>query len=58
MILNMTECFAETLEMDDLPFTKITNGVTNVRIFHHPQNIVIGCAGLLFCCGSAKTEYY
>ena len=49
-ILNPSECFAETLEMHNLTFTKETYRVGNFRIFNESENIVIGASCFLFCC--------
>ena len=42
--------FAETLEVNDLPFTQEFDHIVNIRIIGQPQDVVIGDPGLLFCC--------
>ena len=42
--------FAETLEVNDLPFTQEFDHIVNLRIIGQPQDVVIGDPGLLFCC--------
>ena len=42
--------FAEPLEMNDLALSEESNGVNNVGVIYHSQNIVIGGAGFLLCC--------
>lgn len=49
-ILNVTECFTETLEVYYLALTKESYCVLYIRVINKPQDIVIGCACLLFCC--------
>ena len=47
--LNQAEAFTETLEMDYLSCPKETDGICNLRdIFHHPEDIIVGGACLLF----------
>ena len=42
--------FAETLEVNDLPFTQEFDHIVNIRIIGKTQNIVVGGACLLLCC--------
>ena len=50
IILDYAKPFAEPLEMNDLALSEESNGVNNVRVIYHSQNIVIGGAGFLLCC--------
>ena len=56
-VLDGFQRLAEALEMDDLPFTQKTDGRDHVRVVHQTQNIVIGGAGFLLCCGFAGTTF-
>ena len=40
-------CFAEPLEMDDLPLPQEPDGIVDVRVIAQAQDIVVGKAGLL-----------
>lgn len=49
LLLHGSQCFTETLEMDYLSCPKETDGICNLRdIFHHPEDIIVGGACLLF----------
>lgn len=53
-----TLCFTETLEMDYLSCPKETDGICNLRdIFHHPEDIIVSGACLLFCCNHIRTTF-
>ena len=41
-------CFAEPLEMDDFPLPQEADGIADIVIFHHAQDIIVGSAGFLF----------
>jgi len=49
-------CFAETLEVDDFTFAEEFDHITNVRVIHKPQNVVVGYSRLLFPCESGKDK--
>lgn len=49
MVLDNPEPFPKPLEMHDFPRTQEPDGVCNFLVFHQPQDIVIGTAGLLLC---------
>lgn len=49
MILNVSQGFTETLEVDDLPFAQETDRITDFGIFYDAENIVISAPGFLFC---------
>ena len=56
--LNQAEAFTETLEMDYLSCPKETDGICNLRdIFHHPEDIIVGGACLLFWGDLVSTTY-
>lgn len=49
LLLHRTQCFTETLEMNHLSCPKETYGICNFRdVFHHPEDIIVGGACLLF----------
>ena len=48
MILDDTQTFTETLEMNDFTFPQITNGIADLRIFYKAKNIFIGAPCFLF----------
>lgn len=54
MFLNIAENLTKALEVDNLPFAQEADGIGNIRIFHHAENIFIGAAGFLFCCQILK----
>ena len=49
MVLDVAQDFTETLEMDDLPFPQEPDGIADLRVFHHAEDIVIGDTRFLFC---------
>ena len=49
VILNISQGFAESLEMYDLALSQVSDRIYNIRIIHHPQDIVVSRSGLLFC---------
>ena len=49
MILYEPQAFTESLEVYDLPLPQEADGVANFRVFHQPENVVIGAPGFLFC---------
>lgn len=57
-ILGDAKRFTESLEMDDFPYTEIADGVTDIRVFYHTKDIVVGGAGFLFCCNCERTTYH
>ena len=40
-------CFAEPLEVDDLPLTQESDGIADIRVIAQTQDVVVGYAGLL-----------
>ena len=56
-VLHQPQCFAEALEMDDFPGAKEPDGVGDIRIVAHAQDIVVGKAGLLLCCDRVRTTF-
>ena len=42
--------FTEPLEVYDLPLPQEFYDIVHIRIVRKPQDVVIGHAGLLFCC--------
>ena len=50
-------CFAEPLEMDDLPFPQKTDDVVHVRIVGQAEDVVVGKAGFLLCGDLARTTF-
>ena len=49
MLLCPTESVGESLVMHDLALAEILDGISDVGVIHQPQNVVVGCARLLFC---------
>ena len=47
MILRVSQGFSEALEMYDLARSQETDRVADVGVFHHPQDVIVGAAGLL-----------
>ena len=58
MLLNIPQGFAETLEVDDLPFPQKTDWVAHFRVFYDSEDIVVGGAGFLLCCQILKQIGY
>ena len=50
MFLNITENFTKALEVDNFPFAQKADGIGNLRVFNHAENIFVGAAGFLLCC--------
>ena len=58
LLLHRTQCFTETLEMNYLSCPKETYGICNFRdVFHHPEDIIVGGACLLFWGDLISTTY-
>ena len=57
IILHGTQGFTESLEMGDFPLSQIPDGVYDIRIVNHSQDVVVGCAGFLLCCNFTKTTF-
>lgn len=49
VILHVTEGFAEPLEVNYLPFPKEADGIADILVLHHAEDVVVGDAGFLFC---------
>lgn len=50
VIQDKAQAFTETLIVNDLALAQVADRVTDFRIFHEAQNIVIGKAGFLLWC--------
>ncbi len=50
MILDIPQGFTEPLEVDDLPLPQETDGIADIVVFNHAQDVVVGGAGFLLCC--------
>ena len=48
-IFRKPDRFAETLKMNDFPFTEKSNNIVHVGIVTQPEDIIIGHSGLLLC---------
>ena len=48
MILSYAQCFTEPLKVNDLSLTEETDRVTDLRILHKAEDIVVSGAGFLF----------
>ena len=46
---------AEPLEVHDLPLAQESDGVGDIRIVAEAEDVVVGNAGLLLCCGFVRT---
>lgn len=55
LILRNAQRFAETLEMNHLALPQEFNRSAHIRFVYQTQDIVIGCAGFLFCCHHIRT---
>ena len=53
--LEAAQGFTESLEMNDLPFPEEADGIAHIRLLHQTQNVVVGGAGFLLCCGFVST---
>ena len=51
------QTLAEPLEVHDLPLPKEADDIVYVRVVGKTQNVVIGEAGLLFCCDGVRTTF-
>jgi len=49
--------FAKALEVDDLPLAEEAYCITDVRVVTQPQDVVVGCAGFLFCCNGKSATF-
>lgn len=47
LILGYPQGLAETLEMHDFPGSQEFDGLTYIRLFYQPQDIVVGAARFL-----------
>lgn len=54
MILCDPQSFAEALEMHHFSGSQEPQRLRHIRIFHHPEQIVIGRTGFLLCCQILK----
>jgi len=48
MLLSISEDLSKSLEMHNFSHTEEADGITNLRILYHAQDIVIRAPGLLF----------
>ena len=46
-VLNKSESFAETLEVDDFTLTKEADRVYDIRVIGKTQNVIVGKTGFL-----------
>lgn len=59
IVLCYAQSFAESLKMNDFPFSQEFYRITYIRIVSKPENIVVGCTCLLLCCHVlSKVSYY
>lgn len=54
-VLETAQGFTESLEVDDLPFPEEAERIAHIRLLHQTQDIVVGGAGFLLCCGFVST---
>ena len=57
LFLAKPQTLAEPLEVHDLPLPKEADDIVYVRVVGKAQNVVIGEAGLLFCCDGVRTTF-
>ena len=57
VVLDHAHTFPEALEVDDLALTKEADGITDVGVIAEAQDVVVGGAGLLFCCDGTDAKY-
>ena len=58
LFLNGTECFTESLEVNDFPGAEKFNGIGNFRdVTDNAKDVVVGGAGLLFWGDLVSTTY-
>ena len=50
-------CFAEALEVHDLPLAQEFDGIVDVRIIAQTKDIIVSDAGLLLCCNDGRTTF-
>ena len=50
-------CITKALEVYDFPLTQEADHIVDVRIIGEAKDIVIGKAGLLFCCDLVRTTF-
>lgn len=46
----LLQTFAESLEVDDLPFPQELDNVVYIWVIRKPQDVIISHPGFLFCC--------
>ena len=56
-VLRQPQALAEALEVDDLPGPQEPDGVVDVWIVRHAQDVVIRKAGFLLCCNHVKSTF-
>ena len=56
-LLGQSDCFTETLEVHDFPLTQETDHIVDIRVVRQAEDVVIGKAGLLFCCDLVRTTF-
>lgn len=52
-----TLCFTKALVMNDFSLTQETDRIDDIGIVAETKDIVIGSAGLLFCCNHTSTTF-
>ena len=57
VLLHNTQRIAETLEMHNFTRTQELERLAHIRVVDQAQQIVVGCAGFLFCCDGARTTF-
>ena len=56
-LLTQAQALAETLEVYDLPLPQEADHVVHIRVIRQAEDIVVGHAGLLFCCAFVRTTF-
>lgn len=57
-VLRQPQPFSKSLEVDDLAGPQELDHIIDVRIIGKTQDVVIGDAGLLFCCACVRTTFF
>ena len=56
-VLGKAQALAEPLEVNDFPLAQELDNVVDVGIVAETEDVVVGNAGLLFCCEVVKTTF-
>ncbi|HYE69706.1 MAG TPA: hypothetical protein VEA58_13905 [Anaerovoracaceae bacterium] len=57
VILNDSERFTKSLEMNNFTFAEEFDRISNIRIVYETKDIIVSCSCFLFCCTFVKPTY-